>query len=133
MAFSSNALSRLTSVVLDGTTAPRATHLVSPRFSVVLEAMHKACRGPLRSAVSAQKALQGSEIETTELLEGTREKSISPYERVTMIMFFLKTLKIELVARPDILQDYDKSKKSAQAAAAAAAAAAVTAGIHIFT
>ena len=38
--------------------------------------MHEASRGPLKGAVSAQKALQGSETEMKELL-GTGEKIIS--------------------------------------------------------
>ena len=38
------------------------------------KATHKASQGPLQSAMSAQKAIQGSK---TELLEGTEEKSIS--------------------------------------------------------
>ena len=37
--------------------------------------MHEASRGPLKDAVSAQKALQGSETETRELLGGTEEES----------------------------------------------------------
>ena len=41
------------------------------------EAKHKASRGPLKGAVSAQKALQGSETETRELLGGTEENSVS--------------------------------------------------------
>ena len=44
----------------------------------VLEAPHEVSRGPLKGAVSAQKFLQGSEMETRELLVGTEEKSISP-------------------------------------------------------
>ena len=53
-----------------GTSAPRAAHLC-PCISEVLEATHKASRGPLKGAVSALKALQGSETETRELLGGT--------------------------------------------------------------
>ena len=48
------------------------------QFSVVPEATHEARRGPLKGAVPAQKALQGSETETRELLVGTKENSISP-------------------------------------------------------
>ena len=48
-----------------------------PWFSVVPEAMHNS-RGPLKSAVPAQKARQGSEMETRELLGGTEENSVSP-------------------------------------------------------
>ena len=45
---------------------------------MVPEATHEANRGPLKGAVSAQKALQGSETETRELLGGTEENSDSP-------------------------------------------------------
>ena len=48
-----------------------------PCISVVPEAMHEASRGPLKGAVSAQKALQGSKTETRELLGGTDENSVS--------------------------------------------------------
>ena len=34
-------------------------------------------RGPLKGAMSAQKALQGSEMEKRELLGGTEESSVS--------------------------------------------------------
>ena len=40
--------------------------------------MHKASQGPLRGAVTAQKALQGPKTEGRELLGGTEEKSVSP-------------------------------------------------------
>ena len=40
--------------------------------------MHRASRGPEKGAVSAQKALRGSETETRELLGGTEENSVSP-------------------------------------------------------
>ena len=43
--------------------------------SVVPEVTHEASREPLKAAVSAQKALRGSETETRELLGGTEEKS----------------------------------------------------------
>ena len=46
-------------------------------ISAVLEVMHEASRGPLKGAVSAQKALRGSETEKRELLGGTEEKSMS--------------------------------------------------------
>ena len=36
--------------------------------------MHKVNWGPLIGPVSAEKALQGSEMETSELLGGTEEK-----------------------------------------------------------
>ena len=41
-----------------------------PCISVLLEAMQEASPGPLKGAVSAQKALQGHETETRELLGG---------------------------------------------------------------
>ena len=47
-------------------------------WRVVLEATHEASRGPEKGAVSAQKALRGSETETRELLGGTEENSVSP-------------------------------------------------------
>ena len=40
--------------------------------------MHEASQGPLRGAVSAQKALQGPEAESRELLGGTEENNILP-------------------------------------------------------
>ena len=47
--------------------------------SVVLEATHEASQGRLKgTVVTAQKALQGSQAETRELLEGTKEKGIFP-------------------------------------------------------
>ena len=76
-AFSANAQSRFASVVVDGVLGPPrlARHtLWCPCISVV---KHGADRGPLKGTVSAQKALQGSETETRELLRGTKEKSIS--------------------------------------------------------
>ena len=48
-----------------------------PCFFVVPEATHKASRGPLKGTVSAQKALQGSETETRELLGGAEVNSVS--------------------------------------------------------
>ena len=47
-------------------------------ISVVPEATHEASRGPEKGAMSAQKALRGSETETRELLGGTEENSVSP-------------------------------------------------------
>ena len=49
-----------------------------PCFPAVPEATHKAGQWPLKGAVSAQKAIQGSETETRELLGGTEEKSFPP-------------------------------------------------------
>ena len=47
-------------------------------FSVVLEVMHEASPEPLKGAVSAQRALQGSETEARELLGGTKKNSVHP-------------------------------------------------------
>ena len=48
---------------------------MAPCISVVPEATHEAS---LKGAMSAQKALQGSETETRALLGGTVENSVSP-------------------------------------------------------
>ena len=80
-AFPTNAQSRFASVVLYGVLGPpRLAHHASwcPCISVVPEATHEASRGPLKGAVSAQKAVEGSETETRELLGGTEENSVSP-------------------------------------------------------
>ena len=69
------------SAVFDDVLGPprKAQHTLHfPFFSVVLEATHKASQGPLKGAVSALKALRGSETETRELLGGTEENSVSP-------------------------------------------------------
>ena len=47
-------------------------------FSVVPEATHEASQGFLKGAMSAQKALQGSETEARELLGGTKKNSVHP-------------------------------------------------------
>ena len=60
-------------------------HLTVSLYLCVPEATHEASRGPLKGAVSAQKALQGFEMETRELLGGTEENSVSP-----MRVFLLK-------------------------------------------
>ena len=52
--------------------------LQCPCISAVPEACHGVSLGPLKAALSAQKALQGSETETRELLGGTEENSVSP-------------------------------------------------------
>ena len=79
--FSTNARSRFVLAVFDGVLGPlrlaRQTWLC-PCFSVVPKATYEASQGPLKGTVSAEKALQGSETETRELLGGTEEKSISP-------------------------------------------------------
>ena len=79
--FLSNAQSRFASVVVDGVLGPPRLALHTcrcPCISVVPEATHEASRGPEKGAVSAQKALRGSETETRELLGGTEENSVSP-------------------------------------------------------
>ena len=59
--------------------AASATHpTVYDSFSVVPEEAHESSRGPLKGTVSAQKVLQGSEMETMELLGGTEEYSVCP-------------------------------------------------------
>ena len=73
--------SRFASVVVDGALGPPrlAQHTGQcPFFSVVPEAMHEESQGPLKGTVSAQKALQGFETETRELLGETIENSVSP-------------------------------------------------------
>ena len=112
-AFSTNAQSRFASVVVDGVLGPPrlARHTWRcPCISVVPEATHEASRGPEKGAVSAQKALRGSETETRELLGGTEENSVSPMRGHWFALqanqwFFTKRKqkKIELVARPGIV------------------------------
>ena len=80
-ACSTNAQSRFALAVLDGLLAPPCLvrhNWRCPCISVVLQATHMASRGSLKGAVSAQKALQGSETETRELLGGTEENSVPP-------------------------------------------------------
>ena len=70
---------------------------------MVPEATHEASRGPEKGAVSAQKALRGSETETRELLGGTEENRV-PRQGVIdlpLILHKKETEKIELVARPE--------------------------------
>ena len=54
---------------------PRRGNTILFRFSQQLPCL---CLRPLKGAMSAQNALQGSETETRELLGGTEEKIISP-------------------------------------------------------
>ena len=80
-ALSTMAILRFASVVLDSVLRPKRLachHCWCPCISVFPEATHKASRGPLKGAVSALKALQGSETETMELLGGTTEDSVFP-------------------------------------------------------
>ena len=42
------------------------------------QASHEASRGPLKGAVSAQKTIEESEMETRELLGGREENCVSP-------------------------------------------------------
>ena len=58
--------------------APWRNNGKCPCMSAVPDATHEASRGPEKGAVSAQKALRGSETETRELLGGTEENSVSP-------------------------------------------------------
>ena len=90
-AFSTNTQSRLASIVVDGVLGPlRLTRHTwwCCCISVVPEATHEASRGPEKGTVSAQKALQGSETETRELLGGT-ESLICPTCK-SMIFFYKK-------------------------------------------
>ena len=70
--------------------------------------MREGSRGPLKGVASAQKALQGSETETRELLGGTKENSILLKEGSlicppgkTMIFLQRRNSKMDLVAIPD--------------------------------
>ena len=77
--FSTNAQSRFASAVFDYILWPLCVAPSRcPCLSVVPEEMYKASWGPLKGSMSAEKALQGSEAETRELLEGTTENSVSP-------------------------------------------------------
>ena len=72
--------SRFASLVLDSVCGP--LRLVRHTWwclciSAVPEATHKASRGPLKGAVSAQKGLLYSDTKTRELLGGTAEHSFS--------------------------------------------------------
>ena len=98
-----DAQSRFASAVLNSVLGPPrlAQHTWQcPCISVVLEATHEASRGPSKGAVSAQKALQGSEMETRELLGGIRENSVSHPGKSMIFFTKRKQKKIELVARP---------------------------------
>ena len=75
-AFSTNAQSRFASVVDSVLGPPRLAWHTSD--CVVPQAMHEASQGPLKGTRSAQKALQGSETETREVLGGTDENRVSP-------------------------------------------------------
>ena len=76
--------------------------------------MHESRRGPLKGAMSAQKALRGSETNTRELLVGTEENSLSPLRGHWFALanqgFFTKRKqkKIKLVARPGSNQCWGK-------------------------
>ena len=76
--FSTDAQSRFASDVLESVLGYPHRTWRCPCFSVVPEATHKASPRPLKGAVSAQKAIQGSKTETRELLGGTGEKCVSP-------------------------------------------------------
>ena len=78
--FSTNTQSRFASAVVDGVLGPLrlARHTCRcPCICVVPEATHEAKLRALEGdSVSAQKALQGSETETRELMGGTKEINI---------------------------------------------------------
>ena len=71
---------------------------------------------PLKGAMSAQKALQGSEMEKRELPGGTKEKSVSPTgghcpPGKSIIFHQKEREKIEIVvARPVPLPDQQESR-----------------------
>ena len=78
-ALSANAQSRFALIVLDGVVGPPPlawNTLQCPCISAVTEARHEVSPGPFKAALSAQKAFQGSETETRELLGGTMENSL---------------------------------------------------------
>ena len=68
-----NAQSRFVSVDLDSILGPDCV-----LDCLYTELTHESSRGPFKGAVSAQKALQGSETEKRELLGGTEQKTVSP-------------------------------------------------------
>ena len=83
-AFSTNIQSRFASVVLDSVLGPLrlAWHTWwCPCFSVVPAASHNMSWRPLKVAVTAQKALQGSELQSREMLVGM-EKKVFPHQGV---------------------------------------------------
>ena len=101
------------SVVIDCVFGPTLRAHQTLSFHLYLEAMQEARLGHLKGTVSAQKALQGSEKEKRELLEGTKENNILPNEggvydcvfKLFMLVqaknYFKKpTGKIGVVARP---------------------------------
>ena len=47
--------------------------------------MHEASLEPLKGAMSAQKALQGSDTETRKLLEGIEEHSVPPTRVIDLL------------------------------------------------
>ena len=93
-----------------GTFALSAAHLaasLSFLCSYGCNALGKSRALEGRGAMSAQKALQGSETVMRELLGGMREKSVSPMRghwfasrQINDILTKIKQKKIELVARP---------------------------------
>ena len=65
------------SAVFDGFVGPLRlvpAHLTVP---LILRAMNEASRGPLKGAVSAQKAFEGFDTETRVLMGGTEENNVS--------------------------------------------------------
>ena len=80
---------------LDGVLGPPrlARHTwLCPCISVVPEARHEASRGPLKGAVSAQKALQGSETEKRDGAQGSKVPGHRQEQLTqTLIVRLLKT------------------------------------------
>ena len=58
-------------------------------FSVVPKATYKASRGPLKGAVSAQKAFEGFDTGTRVLMGGTEENNVSLIWVIDMLSIFL--------------------------------------------
>ena len=75
--FLTNAHSRFASVVLDIILRPLCLSRYKLTMFLVLCNSRNKSQVPLKGTVSAQKAIQGSETEIRELLEGTEQKSYS--------------------------------------------------------
>ena len=75
--FWDNVKTRCCSCWWPATSATCMTHITVYLYLWSLKAMHEVSRGPLKGAISAQKALQGPKTETRELQRGMEEKSNS--------------------------------------------------------
>ena len=100
---------KVTSVVFDGVLGPpQLAHTWRPWYSTVMEATHKASRGPLEGVVSAQKTLQGvwDGDRGVSRRDGIPEEYPNVFSYFQMVLFIYKkeTEKIESVARPALLQ-----------------------------